>query len=226
MEPKTLFIDEPNRTNITEVTTTIAIEPIITNNVTIETNITNNVIIEPSITSNDKNIYNTVIEPKTSVIIKESSNIALKTNSIDNDSSSIGKETKTTVNIESTTINKIKTNYIINQATTESINDNEPKLTNNGEEKTNNNIIEQSITSKIEDNYESDETIPTTHVNKKSEDNSKATTIAIVFSILGGIVILGGIIGFSIYYKKTIINNININKNEKNTIDILKNYKV
>ena len=86
-------------------------------------------------------------------------------------------------------------------------------------EKTDTIIIEQSnipINSIVE-TENSEESIPVIVINDKRND--KTLTLSIIFSVIGGIIILGAIIGYTIYYIK-----INANKiNESNTeINILK----
>ena len=69
-------------------------------------------------------------------------------------------------------------------------------------------IIESSITpiTSLEETENPKETIPNFISYNKDDDNNKTNTIAIVFASIGGVVILGGIIGYIIYYKKKIAN--------------------
>ena len=126
-------------------------------------------------------------------------------------SDNIINEIKTTNDIkESTTI---KTNEetapITTKATLESNTNIESKSTSSVEEKTDKNIIEPSSISSIEHIEETDNTkdsIPIIIVNNNKDDNNKINTIAIVFSVLGGVILIGGIVGFIIYYKNKNVN--------------------
>ena len=73
-------------------------------------------------------------------------------------------------------------------------------------------IIESSITpiTSLEETENPKETIPN-FISYNKDDDNKTNTIAIVFASIGGIVILGGIIGYVIYYKKKIANIADIN---------------
>ena len=85
----------------------------------------------------------------------------------------------------------------------------ESKSTSSVEEKTDKNIIEPSSISSIEHIEETDNTkdsIPIIIVNNNKDDNNKINTIAIVFSVLGGVILIGGIVGFIIYYKNKNVN--------------------
>ena len=55
------------------------------------------------------------------------------------------------------------------------------------------------------------ETIPNFISYNKDDDDNKKITIVIVFASIGGVAILGGIIGFIIYYKKKIANIAEVN---------------
>ena len=74
-------------------------------------------------------------------------------------------------------------------------------------------IIEPSTTHTEKETNNSD----ANHVMKPIKDDSKKTTLIIVFSILGCVVVIGGVIGLVIYFKKRSLNVINNTNNVNST---------
>ena len=208
MDPLSLFIKDPNKPNIKEETNSI------TNTPTIK--ITDNTMNDP-------------VDPKPPIDIKE-------TNKIEPKNSAIIQSTSTTTKniIESTakttaesTISTTKTAVESGPKTTiETTTQSETKIyiSSTVEEQTNKITIEPSITN-IPSIGETDNTNVSNPVinfnDKKSSDGNKINTIAIVFSVIGGIVLIGGIIGLTIYFKKISVNVLNNNGNEKQESSII-----
>ena len=68
-----------------------------------------------------------------------------------------------------------------------------------------------------------EDSTPLIDINKRSDDDNKANTLAIVFSAIGGVVILGGILGLTIYFKKKATTNlINSNKEPGSSVSNIK----
>ena len=167
MEPISLFIADPNKSNVNEETN----------------NITN--------TSKTNNTDITIIDPETTNDIKESTTISESTSTKNNTESTIST-TKT--NTEST--DKAIAESTITKTTPESSTNTESISTSSSaEEKTDKITIEPSITpiTSIEETENPKESIPVIIVDNKNDDNSKPNIIAIIFSIIVVIFILGGI---------------------------------
>jgi len=183
MEPASLYISNPNTPTLNKKNNTI------TNTSTI-----------PEINNSDNSVIGPIIDPKSSNDIKE-------TNVVEHNN------TDTKNIIDSSIISTTKT---ISESTSITSSNSESKSSNNesnDEIKSDKNIIESStipITS-MEGNEEPKKTIPYISSNTKSDD-SKTNTIAIVFALIGGVVLLGVIVGFIIYYKMKIANIDNINQ--------------
>ena len=188
MDPLSLFIADPYNLNINEETTNIINIP--------KTNIIDNTIIDHN-------------EPESPTDIKESNNV-------ESDSSSISESSSTTN----------KNNIANNESTFKQITETTTKTTiksvsslSDAEEKTDKedkNIIESSIipTNSLEETDNPRDTISALLNDNKKNDNDndhKINAIVIVFSIIGGIALLGGIIGYTLYYIKKNKNMLNNN---------------
>ena len=199
MEPETLFITDPSKPQ--------SIEP------------TN------SITNNVKNSENPIIAPQATNTIKETNIIESKTNNLNQETNVVSNniESNNTKPIVEPT-SKTTTESSETKPNIESTTDKEPKGTINPEENTQKEIREPSNTL-IEKESDKSESI---HVIKPTENDSKKKTLIIVFSILGCIIVIGGVIGMAIYLKKQSLNaiNNNVNNTSKNNSGIvsLKNY--
>ena len=135
-------------------------------------------------------------------------------------------ETKSTKNnIESTTITTKINNDSKDKDLTESLTNSQSKTTSSDdEEKTDKIIIEQSIIPITFIKTEIPEEFIPVIINDKRND--KTLTLCIIFSVIGGIAILGVIIGYTIYYKKITANKINHQNTEINSLKKIQYYKI
>ena len=226
MEPTTLFITDPSKQEIIEVSNSItntvknSDNPIIvpqsssiikeannigatTTNLNQETNVvTNNIestipkpIVEPtSKTTTESGNIEPISEPTTKASAESNAQPTTKTTT----ESNVEPSTKTT-----TESSNIKPNV-------ESTTNKEFKGTINPEENIEKEIIEPSTTLIEKETNKSD----AIHVIKPIKDDSKKNTLIIIFSILGCVIVLGGVIGLSIYFKKK---SLNVTNNTNNT---------
>ena len=152
-----------------------------------------NTITNTNISQTQK-IDSTVIDPKeliTQIAQKESSNIEVKSSSVSE---------RTTTNTEAK----------------------DASGSSNVEKQTDKITIEPSITptNSIEETDNPGDSVSAIIIdNKKSGNYNGVNAVAVVFSVIGGVVLLGGIIGFTIYYKKK---NGNVPNLAESSIDNLK----
>ena len=195
MDPVILFVSDPNKANMTKENNTVI-------NVTNVTNVSNTFEIQ--------NSDSDIIEPTTKETVESTKNEI-----IESTAKAIVEQ------ISSTT-------KIITESTATNDESKSITSTSNVEPKTDKIIIEQSIIpitsieeTDIVDTVE--DSTPLININKRSDDDNKANTLAIVFSAIGGVVILGGILGLTIYFKKKATTNlINSNKEPGSSVSNIK----
>ena len=195
MDPVILFVSDPNKANMTKENNTVI-------NVTNVTNVSNTFEIQ--------NSDSDIIEPTTKETVESTKNEI-----IESTAKAIVEQ------ISSTT-------KIITESTATNDESKSITSTSNVEPKTDKIIIEQSIIpitsieeTDIVDTVE--DSTPLIDINKRSDDDNKANTLAIVFSAIGGVVILGGILGLTIYFKKKATTNlINSNKEPGSSVSNIK----
>ena len=195
MDPVILFVSDPNKANMTKENNTVI-------NVTNVTNMSNTFEIQ--------NSDSDIIEPTTKETVGSTKNEI-----IESTAKAIVEQ------ISSTT-------KIITESTATNDESKSITSTSNVEPKTDKIIIEQSIIpitsieeTDIVDTVE--DSTPLININKRSDDDNKANTLAIVFSAIGGVVILGGILGLTIYFKKKATTNlINSNKEPGSSVSNIK----
>ena len=191
MKPVSLYISDPKNPSIKEENKTI-----------------NNISTTSEIKNTDNSVIWSIIDPKSSNDIKET-NVMQPNNSTTklNEPTSITSshiESKSTIIESKSTIIESKNTIIESKSTI---------IESKDEIKSGTIIIESSITpiSSVEETENPKETIPNFISYNKDDDDNKKITIVIVFASIGGVAILGGIIGFIIYYKKKIANIAEVN---------------
>ena len=140
--------------------------------------------------NSDNSIIGPIIDPKSSNDIKETHVVQPNNNTIINNYESIISTTKATsesISIRSTNVESKSSN-------------NEPNDEIKSDE-----ITTESTINPITSMEETDN--PNEITYKKDDKDNKTKIIAIVFSSIGGVVILGGILSYIICYKKKIANN-------------------